>query len=100
MANMVIRQLIFLWLLQKVILHHENIVCDIVSNNQIEIYEFYIMNLNGVIEFTVRHNKIEVTLYCRKFSPDFTCQDEYELNTNELPPLIITDGYLCEEEEI
>ena len=34
------------------------------------------------------------------FDPDFACHNEYKPNSDELPLLIIADGYLDVEEEI
>ena len=79
---------------------YEDFVCNIASNKQIERSEFYNINQNSIIDITKRNNKNEVNLYCRKCDPDFACQDEYKLNPNGLPLLIIYDGYLYVEEEI
>ena len=78
----------------------ENIACDIVSNKQIETCESYDMNQNRITEFTKRCRKNKITLYCRKCDPDFACPDEFKMNRHELPPLIITDGYIYKEEKI
>ena len=75
-------------------------VCNIASNKRIETREFYNMNQNSIFDFTQRYKKCEGTLYCTKCDPDFACQDEYKLNPDELPPLIINDGNLYMEEEI
>jgi hypothetical protein len=79
---------------------YENFVCDIASNKQIETREFYHMNQSSIIDFIKRFNKNEATLYCRKCDPDFAHQNEYKLNPDELPPLIVSDDYLYVEEEI
>ena len=79
---------------------YENFVCDIASNKQTETHEFYNMNQNNISDFTKRYHKNEVKLYCRKYDPDFACQDENKLNPDELQPLTVTDGYLYVEEEI
>jgi len=65
---------------------YEGFVCDIASNKQIDTHKFYNMNQSSVIDFTKRHNKNEIKLYCRKCNPDFACQDEHKLNPDELPP--------------
>jgi hypothetical protein len=79
---------------------HENFVCDIASNKQIEIREFYNMNQSSIVDFTKRFNKKEVKLYCRKCDHDFARQDEYEMNPDELLPLFVSDDYLYVEEAI
>ena len=73
---------------------------NIVSNEQIEASSFYNMSQNSIIDFTRRYDKGEITLYCRKCDPDFACQDEYKLNPDNLPLIIVVDGYLYSEEEI
>ena len=80
----------------------ENTVCDIASNSQIETREFYNMNANSIIDYTKRYDKSEVTLYCRKCDPDFAVnQDQYTVNPNDLPTLVVHDSCLyIEDEEI
>ena len=79
---------------------YQNFVCDIASNKEIKTHEFYNMNQSSIIDFTKRFNKNEVTLYCRKCNSDFAFQCKYKLNPDELLPLIVSDDYLCVEEEI
>ena len=57
------------------------------------------MNRNSIIDFKKGYNENEIKLYCRKCDPDFVCQDEYKLNLDQLPPLIVNYGYLYLEEE-
>jgi len=71
----------FIWLLQKVILHtriyssyDSSYECNIASNKQIEPREFYNLNQNIIIDFTKRHNKNEVTLFCTKCDHDFAAK--------------------------
>jgi len=78
----------------------ENILCAIASNKQIETLEFYNMNGNSIIDFTWRYNKHEVTLHCRRCDSDFACQDEFKLNSDELPLVIVLESYLYVEVEI
>ena len=80
----------------------ENTVCDIASNRQIETREFKNMNANSIIDYTKRYDKSEVTLCCRKFDPDFAVnQDQYTVNPNDLPALVVHDSCLyIEDEEI
>ena len=49
---------------------------------------------------TKRHYKSEVTLYCRKYDPDFACQDEFKLNADNLLPSVLLDSYLYVGEQI
>ena len=64
LATTITSLLIFIWMLQKVILSYENIVCA--SNKQIGTHEFYNINKKSIIDFRSRYNKNDVTLYCRK----------------------------------
>ena len=75
---------------------YEDFMLDIASNKQIETRE--LNNLNPY--FTKRCDKNEVTLNCRKCNPKFICQDDCKLNSDEMPPLTINDGYLYVEDEI
>ena len=79
---------------------YENILCDIVSNKQIETRDFYNMNRNSIIGFTKRYTKNEVTLHCIKFDPDFEYRSIFCINPDELPLLIVNDDYLYVEERI
>ena len=79
---------------------YKNFVCNIASNKQIETCKFYNMNQNSIIDLMKRYNKNKFILYCRKCGPDLACQDEYKLNPDELPPLIVSDDYLYVEETI
>ena len=73
----------------------EDTVCEIASNKQIETCEFYRMNENSIIDYTKRYDKSEVTLYCRKFDPDIAVhQDQYTVNSDNLPALVVVDKYL------
>ena len=48
-----------------------------------------------IVLLTLQRDIIKIkSHYMVKSNPDIACQDEYMLNTDELPPLIITDGYL------
>ena len=58
------------------------------------------MNQSCINDFINIFNKNEVTLYCRKCDPDFVHQNEYNLNHDELLPLIVSDDYLCIEKYI
>ena len=72
-ATIVINQLIFNWLFAESDSSYDNLVCDIASNKQFGARDFCDMNQNGMIDFTKRYNKNEVTLYCRKCDPYFVC---------------------------
>jgi hypothetical protein len=79
----------------------KNAVCDIPSNKQIETREFYNVNENSIIDYTKRHNKSEVTLFCRKCDLDIAAhQDQYTVNSDDLPALGVLDKDLCVKEEI
>ena len=56
-----------------------------------ETREFYTMNENSIIDFTKRYNKSEVTFCWRKCDPDFAHQDQYTVNSDDLPPLVALD---------
>ena len=75
-------------------------MCEITSNMQTETREFYNMIRSSIIDSTKIYNKNKVTLYCTKCDPGFACQDEYKLNPDKLPPLVVNYGYLYIEEEI
>jgi hypothetical protein len=78
----------------------ENTVCDIASNKQIETHEFYNTNEISIIDYTKRHDKSEVTLYCRKCNPDIAGhQDQYAVNSDDLSALVVLDKYLYMVEE-
>jgi len=76
---------------------YKNIICDIASNKQVEKRELYNMAQISIIYYTMRYNKNEVTLFCRKCDPGFAC---HKLNPDALSAPIITDGYLYVDEEI
>ena len=77
----------------------EDTVCEIASNKQIETCEFYRMNENSIIDYTKRYDKSEVTLYCRKCDPDIALhQDQYTVNSDNLPALVVVDKYLVVDE--
>ena len=53
------------------------------------------MNENSIIDYTKRYDKSEVTLYCRKCEPDIVAhQDQYTVNSDDLPALVVLDKYL------
>ena len=53
------------------------------------------MNNNSIIDHTKRYDKSEVTLYCRKCEPDIAAhQDQYTVNSDNLPALVVLDKYL------
>ena len=94
MVTMIKSRLIFIWLLQNVNYPFENTVSDIASNKQTKTNEFCNTNEKSTIDLRKRYNENEAALYCRKYDPQFACQDECKLNPDELSPLNITDGYL------
>ena len=62
------------------------------------------MNVKCSCDITKRYNKSEVTFYCRKCDHDFVHQDQYTVNSDNLLPLVVLDGYLtlkmiCQEEK-
>jgi hypothetical protein len=78
----------------------EDTVCDIASNKQIERYEFFKMNENSIIDYTKRYDKSEGTLCCRKSDPDIAAhQDQYTVNSDDLPALVVLEKYLYVVEE-
>ena len=77
----------------------ENIVCDIASKKEIQTRAFYNMIEKSISDFTKR-NKSEVTLYCRKYDPEFAHQDQYTMKSDDLPLLVFLDNYLCVKAEI
>jgi hypothetical protein len=58
------------------------------------------MNENSIIDYTKRYVKSEVTLTSRKCYPDIAAhQDQYTLNSDDLPILVFLDKYLYVVEE-
>ena len=51
------------------------------------------MNYTSIINFTKRYNKSDVTQYCRKYNPEFKGHEQYMLNLNDLPALVVVDDY-------
>ena len=74
--------------------HYENFLCDIASNEQIELVEFYSINQNSIHDFTRKYNKMKLYYIVENNGFEFTCQDEHKFNPDELLPLIVNDGYL------
>ena len=58
------------------------------------------MNQNSVIDSATRFNKNKVRQCCKECGPDFACQEEYKVNPDKLPTLIVVDCYLYLEEDI
>ena len=58
------------------------------------------INKNSIIYFTKRYNRSEVILYCIKYDSGFVHQDQYTVNSDYLPPLVVLDSCLYIEKEI
>ena len=65
-------------------------------NKQIETREIYNMNQNSIIDFTKRYSKIKL----RYNVENMILFLHAKMNPDKLPPLIINDACLHEEEEI